>query len=67
MISLLRLCSAIIIFSVSLAWAQAIPEEDYEKWNTLAVRAETVLSEDRASEAAYDDLRSQIVEWRETF
>jgi hypothetical protein len=42
MISLLRLCSAIIIFSVSLVWAQAIPEEDYEKWNTLAVRAETV-------------------------
>ena len=67
MISLIRLFSAILVFSVSLAWAQAISDEDYEKWNTLAVRAETVLSEDRASDAAYDDLRSQIVAWRETF
>ncbi len=67
MVNFLRAFVAFIIIGAHVALAQTISDAEYEKWNAIAVRAETVLSEDRASDAAYDDLRSQIVVWRETF
>ncbi|NBQ28054.1 MAG: hypothetical protein EBU18_08825 [Rhodobacteraceae bacterium] len=63
----LKVFFAVVVLTASSASAQIISDANYEKWNAVAVRAETVLSDDRASDAAYEDLRSQIVTWRETF
>ena len=63
----LKVFFAVVVLTASSASAQIISDANYEKWNAVAVRAETVLSDDRASDAAYEELRSQIVTWRETF
>lgn len=40
---------------------------DFEAWNALAQRAESALEAGRASDAAFEDLRGQIAQWRSQF
>ena len=40
---------------------------DYESWERLANRAEEVIEAGRASTAALETMRTQLVEWREKF
>lgn len=40
---------------------------DYEAWSALAQRAEAALEAGRASDAAFEDLRGQIAQWRSRF
>ena len=51
------------------AMAQGVAQEapDYESWESVASRAEEVIGASRASDAAFEDLRSELVEWRERF
>ncbi|MGR3437617.1 DUF3772 domain-containing protein [Salipiger abyssi] len=39
----------------------------YESWETVAARAEQVIENGQASDAALEDLRSTVAGWRETF
>ncbi|MGB7318890.1 MAG: DUF3772 domain-containing protein, partial [Planktotalea sp.] len=50
-------------FSVSAQTAAP----DYVAWDSVAQRAEIAVENGRASSSALETLRSQIVEWRETF
>ncbi|MBN2906014.1 MAG: mechanosensitive ion channel family protein [Rhodobacteraceae bacterium] len=45
--------------------AQAAP--DYREWETVATRAEDVLQTDRAANAALEQLRGQLADWRSRF
>lgn len=67
MFHFLRLACVVFLLTVQSLAAQTISDDDYDKWSALASRAEAVLTDDRASDAAYEDLRSQIVTWRELF
>ncbi|MBT9383663.1 DUF3772 domain-containing protein [Pseudooceanicola sp. CBS1P-1] len=46
---------------------QGLTKADYETWNTIASRAEQSIQDNRASETAYEQLRSQLVTWRDQF
>lgn len=48
------------------ALAQTV-EPDYEAWGKVADRTETAIENDRASTAAFEELRSEIVIWRQGF
>ena len=51
-----------------LAAAQTPPSEpQVNDWSATAGRAETILDEDRASNAALEELRAELVRFRETF
>ncbi|MBO9472222.1 mechanosensitive ion channel family protein [Shimia sp. R10_1] len=52
---------------VSMAWAQGAQEPDYDAWRKVVDRATEAIDNDRASEAAMDTLREQLVGWRDTF
>ncbi|MDA5555850.1 DUF3772 domain-containing protein [Shimia sp. MMG029] len=52
---------------VSMAWAQSAQEPDYDAWRKVVDRATEAIDNDRASEAAMDALREQLVGWRDTF
>lgn len=60
--ALLTLC--LIAFTLP-AWAQTEP--DYEAWETVATRAETAVSNARASDGAFEDLRAEIEVYRAEF
>lgn len=69
---LLGLCLGLLpVLSVCLmpgaVAAQEVKEPDYNAWEEVAKRAEEALSADRASTAALDEVRSDIVDWRATF
>ncbi|MBL3570399.1 DUF3772 domain-containing protein [Rhodovulum visakhapatnamense] len=52
----------------ALAQAQAQQEgPDYAQWNKVASRVEKVLAEGKASTAAFDTLRGELVDWRTRF
>ncbi|WP_417721711.1 DUF3772 domain-containing protein [Salipiger sp.] len=57
------------LFAVLLAapLSAQVEEEQYSEWNTLAVRAEQVIDDNAASQAALETLRTEIVGWRENF
>ncbi|WP_372886759.1 DUF3772 domain-containing protein [Shimia sp.] len=48
------------------AWAQGAAP-DYDQWRRVATRAEEAIGAGRASEAAMDALRKQLVTWRGQF
>jgi len=59
-----------ILLAMLLPYAVAAQDTiapDYEVWTEVAQRAEGSIESARASNAAFEDLRSQIVEWRQTF
>ena len=67
MVRLFRFCLILWISLASLSFAQGVGFEAYENWNKDAARAEAVLGNAEASDAALEALRSQIVDWRQTF
>ena len=40
---------------------------DYEAWNAVALRAEDAVASGQASNVAFENLRSEVVTWRERF
>jgi potassium efflux system protein len=62
-------CIAPLVLALLLplaALAQTVGP-DYEAWAKVADRTETAIENDRASTAAFEELRSEIVGWRQTF
>jgi potassium efflux system protein len=49
------------------SFAQGVAPEVYDSWNKDATRAEAVVENAEASDAALEALRSQIVDWRQKF
>lgn len=49
------------------ALAQGTSEPDYATWETDAAAAEALLKAERVANAALDQMRAQIVQWRATF
>ena len=66
--AMLRFAACIAAFlAVSIAaFAQASPP-DYEEWGRVVLRAEEAIDNNRASEAAMDELRTQLEGWRTLF
>ncbi len=56
----------VLVLSAGLAGAQ---EEgtDYESWSEVASRAEEAVASERASTEAFEELRSTLAGWRDTF
>lgn len=67
MVRLFRFCLTLWIALASFSFAQGVGPGAYENWNKDAARAEAVLGNAEASDAALEALRSQIVDWRQTF
>lgn len=67
MVRLFQFCLILWITLVSPSFAQGVAPETFENWNKDATRAEAVLENAKASDAALEALRSQIVDWRQTF
>ena len=67
MVRLFQFCLILWITLVSPSFAQGVAPEAYENWNKDATRAEAVVENAEASDAALEALRSQIVDWRQTF
>ncbi|WP_224824656.1 DUF3772 domain-containing protein [Cognatishimia sp. MH4019] len=64
----LRLCLAIVFIALApLAWAQSLTAEQYRAWSDTAERAEEAIAAGRASNAALEQLRTDLVGWREDF
>ena len=61
------LTTLLFLILAPLAWAQGITAEQYRDWNATAERAEDAIAAGRASNAALEQLRSDLVEWREDF
>lgn len=59
------LAASLAIWIGIAALAQQGP--DYSEWENLATRAESVLTDQRASTAAFEDLRTDIVNYRASF
>ena len=63
-----RFLVALIFLSFApLAFAQGLAPGEYSKWQATAERAEEAIAAGRASNAALEQLRSDLVEWREDF
>ena len=67
MVRLFRFSLILWIALVSPIFAQGVAPEAYENWSKDASRAEAVVENAEASDAALEALRSQIVDWRQTF
>ena len=67
MVRMFRFCLILWITLVSPSFAQGVAPEAYDSWNKDATRAEAVVENAEASDAALEALRSQIVDWRQTF
>lgn len=52
---------------VTAVWAQGTLPPDYGEWRRVADRAAEAIDNDRASEAAMDTLRGQLLLWSEDF
>ncbi|MEE2944531.1 MAG: DUF3772 domain-containing protein [Pseudomonadota bacterium] len=68
MINAIRVFVATVLLwsSTVLLWAQTdLP--DYAEWQNLAERANAAVEAGRASDAAFEALRTQLVDWRDTF
>ncbi|MEB8388504.1 DUF3772 domain-containing protein [Rhodobacteraceae bacterium KMM 6894] len=58
----------LISVSAPIAHAQQSPAgPDYDRWQTVADRADEAISAGRASTSALEDLRNQLVDWRDVF
>ncbi len=60
-------CCIALMFSIGGAQAQEKTHLDYVEWNNVAERAADAIENNRASEAAMGELRSEIVSWRHQF
>ena len=67
MVRVFRFCLILWITLVSPSFAQGVAPEAYDSWSKDATRAEAVVENAEASDAALEALRSQIVDWRQTF
>ncbi len=57
----------LLLFCLALpGWAQDAVLPDYDEWTRTAERAERVIDADRASDPAFETLRTQLVDWRES-
>lgn len=59
--AVLLLCSTVFLF------AQTESTPDYAAWQSVASRATEAVEAGRASDTALEDLRGQLVEWRDRF
>ncbi|SHK24328.1 Small-conductance mechanosensitive channel [Shimia gijangensis] len=70
MIRFFRYFLVLLVLVLTPGWygvhAQA-ETPDFEKWRSVAQRAEEAIQTARASETAMDSLRAQLVEWRNDF
>ncbi|EPX78461.1 DUF3772 domain-containing protein [Salipiger mucosus] len=63
------LCAAALValvLTLSAVFGQ-VDRDQYAEWENLATRAEEVLSAERASDDALEELRASLAQWRETF
>ena len=69
MIRLLVLVACLFLSGTAIAQdtTTALTEAQYTAWETSANRAETAVEEKRASNAALEQLRSEMAEWRARF
>jgi len=67
MVRVFRFCLILWITLVSPSFAQGVAPEAYNSWSKDATRAEAVVENAEASDVALEALRSQIVDWRQTF
>ena len=67
MVRVFRFCLILWITLVSPSFAQGVAPEAYDSWSKDATRAEAVVENAEASDVALEALRSQIVDWRQTF
>lgn len=66
----IRSCLTAALFWVVMslgALAQDSAPVDYESWTSLASRAEQVVEDARASSEAFEELRADVVIWRDVF
>ena len=67
----LQFAALALILISGIASAQTQSDDpraiDYGAWQSLAERAENAISNARASNEAFEALRSEIVDWREVF
>ncbi|MCA0960894.1 DUF3772 domain-containing protein [Salipiger bermudensis] len=56
----------VLAVSAGLAGAQE-PEADYETWSEVADRAEEAVANEQASTEAFEELRTKLAGWRDTF
>ncbi|UZD92085.1 DUF3772 domain-containing protein [Cognatishimia activa] len=68
MFNALRVLVTTVLFlsSTVFLWAQSTTP-DYAAWQSVATRATEAVDAGRASDTALEDLRSQLVSWRNTF
>lgn len=68
---MLRRVLALALLCLTLAFAVGAQEPadrpDYEAWQSVADRAESVIDAARASNPAFETLRGQLVDWRDRF
>lgn len=57
----------LVLFLPVTVLAQETSGPDYDVWTTIAERAESAIEASRASNAALEELRSQITDWRLQF
>ncbi|MEL6511629.1 MAG: DUF3772 domain-containing protein [Pseudomonadota bacterium] len=67
MTALRFLLTLVFLTLAPLAWAQGITAEQYRDWSATAQRAEDAIAAGRASNAALEQLRGDLVDWREDF
>lgn len=62
------LASVFVVFLAMVGHAQDVRNGlDFEAWDKLVTRAEATIEADRASTAAMEDLRAEIVDYRDLF
>lgn len=67
MVHLLRTCLVLWIVLISPVFAQGVTPDIFDRWSNDAARAESVIENAQASDAALEALRVQIVDWRQVF
>lgn len=67
MVHLLRTCLVLWIVLISPVFAQGVTPDIFDRWSKDAARAESVIENAQASDAALEALRVQIVDWRQVF
>ncbi|MAE89065.1 MAG: mechanosensitive ion channel protein MscS, partial [Pelagibaca sp.] len=68
MLRWLRVAALWLVLALSAGLAGAQEEgTDYESWSEVASRAEEAVASERASTEAFEELRSTLAGWRDTF
>jgi small-conductance mechanosensitive channel len=57
----------LLIAGLTASWAQDNATPDYESWRSVASRATEAVEAGRASDVALEELRGQLVDWRQIF